>query len=122
MSKGSIDAPKSSAGGSLTGGGASMDEAILECLAELKLLTAANNDATALAMLIEQMEAVCDKLLAANALAETTNTELMALCQKLLDSAEADAEQSAEQLACLVEIKEQLTCTTTPRSGVLTTW
>lgn len=76
-------------------------DAMLACLAELKLLTIANNDAAALAELIAQMQAVCDKLLAA---------------------ADADAEAAAAQLSCLEDIKDLLTCPPAEPLGVLTTW
>lgn len=90
-----------SAGG---GAGGETDAAILACLAELKLLTAANNDATALVMLITQMEEICEKLLSSNTLAEQTNTELMRLCEKMLAQTEL------------------LTCEPKTPLGVITYW
>ena len=91
------------------------NEAVLECLAELKLLTAANNDALALAEILASLQAVCDKLLAQADQNTEILTALEALCDKLLTTNESLAElcekiesgQEAE-LACLEEIKAAL--------------
>lgn len=69
-------------------------QAMLDCLAELKLLTAANNDAMALAEILAGQQELLESL--------------QELCDKLLNSQAADAEQSAAQLACLEDIKSLL--------------
>ncbi len=95
--------------------GASSDAAILECLAELKLLSAANNDAVALAQIISQMEA----------LVKSSNDQidsLKGLCDKLLKQIEQDAQSGAEKLDALKNIKDLLTCPPATSRGVLTTW
>lgn len=110
--------------GSITVGGdaGETDAAILACLAELKILTAANNDATALAMLVSQMEEICEKLLSSNTLSEQTNAELMALCQKMLDQITQDQANSDRDFACFEDIKNLLTCPPQSPLGVLTSW
>lgn len=105
------------------------NEAVLACLAELKLLTAANNDAVALAEILTSLQAVCDKLLAQAEQNDVVIAALESLCEKLLatnDSLEALCEKveegNADQLDCLEQIKELLTCPPATLSGVLTTW
>lgn len=86
-----------------------------ECLDQLKVLVAANNDAVALAEILTKLKAFCDKqekLLDANS--EQLNA-IKALCDKMLESiAATDAvvaqlqAGSKEQIACLKEMKTAL--------------
>ena len=78
---------------------ATTDPAVLDCLAELKLLVAANNDATALATLIADLQAVCDKLLANG----DTQVDILGSLQALCDKFE---ESNAAILECLEALKE----------------
>jgi len=84
--------------------GNSADEeqlAALQALCDkMEKLIVTSNDATALATLIEQMEAVCDKILA---------------------SQEADAQSAQDTLAYLEDLKELLTCNPQTPQGVVTT-
>ena len=84
--------------------GNSADEeqlAALQALCDkMEKLIVTSNDATALATLIEQMEAVCDKILA---------------------SQEADAQSAEDTLAYLEDLKELLTCNPQTPQGVVTT-
>lgn len=87
-------------------------EAILACLAELKLLTAANNDALALAEILTSLQAVCDKLLEQADQNAEIITALEALCEKILATNESLAllcekieAGQADELACLEDIK-----------------
>ena len=89
--------------------------AVLECLAELKLLVAANNDAVALAEILLALQAVCDKLLAQADQNAELIAELQALCDKILETnaalealCEKIEQGNAEQLACLEDIKLEL--------------
>ena len=91
------------------------NEAVLECLAELKLLTAANNDALALAEILTSLQAVCDKLLAQADQNDDVIGALQDLCDKILSTngslealCEKIEEGNAEQLACLKDIKSEL--------------
>lgn len=97
-------------------------DAILDCLAELKLLTAANNDAVALAEIISQLQALCEKLLeqadqtqAICDKLEQALEQLTALCEKIETGNE-------EQLTCLQDIKKLLTCEPESDLGVLSSF
>ena len=85
----------------LGAGDEEQNAAILACLAELKLLTAANNDAVALAEIIGELQALCDKLLDQSGQMDEVLASLKALCEKI-------EKGNQEQLDCLVAIKDLL--------------
>lgn len=97
-------------------------EAILDCLAELKLLTAANNDAVALATIISQLQELCEKLLSQAEQTQAICDKLEAVIDQLNSLCEKIAQGNEDQLTCLEEIKQLLTCPPATARGVLTTW
>jgi len=86
-----------------------------ECLDQIKVLIAANNDATILTSLETQLIAICDKILAGQVVQESILAELLAICDKMLTSQESleelclKIEQGNDQsLQCFVQMKASL--------------
>ena len=83
-------------------------EAVVACLAELKLLTVANNDATALAEIIGQLSALCDKLLLQGEQNEAICKKLETMLDQLANLCEKIENGNEDILACLEDIKTAL--------------
>ena len=83
-------------------------EAVVACLAELKLLTVANNDATALAEIIGQLSALCDKLLLQGEQNEAICKKLETMLDQLAKLCEKIENGNEDILACLEDIKTAL--------------
>jgi DNA repair exonuclease SbcCD ATPase subunit len=80
-------------------------KAIMECLAELKLLTAANNNLVALAGLMDQLKELCDKLLKQAEQNDGIIESLENLASELIELCEKVASGNEELVSCLQDLK-----------------